>query len=125
MMHVDQIHPRVQAVNLETGELTPFFFKFLVKIWERTGGPNDFIDDALNDDTYESGTIDSNLVALEQRVQALELDRDMAVDSRIAVLQKRIEELELEVSMLFMPSLTPLLDRIAALETDVEMNYGA
>ena len=125
MTHVDQLHPRIQAVDLETGELTPFFFKYFVQLWERVGGPDDFIEDVQNGEVYEPGIADSRLIELEKRVQAIELDQDMANDSRIQTLERRIEELELQLEMLSVPSLTALEARVNELEIDTEINYGA
>jgi hypothetical protein len=38
-----RLHPRIQAIVPDTGIMTPFFFKWLVSLWERTGGYDDVI----------------------------------------------------------------------------------
>lgn len=38
-----RLHPRIQAVDTESGLLTPFFFKWLIGLWERSGGYEDAV----------------------------------------------------------------------------------
>lgn len=39
--HIDQLHPRTQFVDPETGLLTVQGYRFLTQSYERSGGPND------------------------------------------------------------------------------------
>lgn len=98
MIHVDQIHPRIQAVNLETGELTPFFFKYLVQLWERTGGPGDFIADF--EDSDEIGLTNTQTVEVDKRVTALTNERNLdSPSSKISELEKQITALRNEIDL--------------------------
>lgn len=58
-----RLHPRIQAVVSDTGILTPFFFKWLVALWERTGG----FDDAIATlESSEFGYTSNNLLTEDQ-----------------------------------------------------------
>jgi len=59
--HVDRLHPRIQAIDPDSGLLTPFFFKWLVAIWERTGGHTDYIS-TIQNSIY---TFNNNIVISE------------------------------------------------------------
>lgn len=98
MTHVDQIHPRIQAVNLETGQLTPFLFKYLVQLWERSGGPNDFIADM--EDTDEIGLTNTQTDEVNKRITELRNERNLdSPSSEIAELDKRITALRNEIDL--------------------------
>lgn len=74
--HVDRLHPRITAVDIKTGVLTPFLFKWLIALWERTGGPNDFVDEEEADE-YDTNIVDTNLLTLSKRVASLEVEVDL------------------------------------------------
>lgn len=70
-----RLHPRIQAVVSETGVLTPFFFKWLVTLWERTGGFDDAISPAQID---QFGFVSNSLLTdeqIEEVVQSTEVLR--------------------------------------------------
>lgn len=74
--HVDRLHPRITAVDLKTGVLTPFLFKWLIALWERTGGPSDFVDEEEADE-YDTNIIDTHVIALTNRIKSLEMEMDI------------------------------------------------
>jgi hypothetical protein len=78
--HVDQLHPRIQAVDPQTGQITPFFFKWLVAMWERSGGPDDAVAAIeLIDDLLEKG---SKISELEKRLEDLELQLALLTNTK-------------------------------------------
>lgn len=91
-MNVDQIHPRLQAIDLKTGQLTPFFYKFLAGIWEKVGGFDDFILNIVLSDLEYSGYTDTNNLRKEFEDFKKELQPDKT--SQIAQLQKEINDLK-------------------------------
>jgi len=95
--HVDRLHPRIQAVEPTTGVLTPFFFKWLVQVWERTGGFGDFIADA----TIQSVEISSSSLAYGIQDDIEDINRQLSVnsDSRIGDLQNQIEDIRRELAL--------------------------
>lgn len=72
MTHADQLHHRVQVVDPETGLLTPFFFRWLVALYERTGGPDDLI--ANTEMQLNLNPNDPRLNDLLNKVQQLEIE---------------------------------------------------
>lgn len=125
MTHIDQIHPRVQFTDKD-GYLTNFGFRFLSRVWEKLGGPDDFIEDVQNGELYEPGTTDTKLTDLIKQVFEMELLFDLGgSDSKVDALIKKIDDLEAQVEMLSIPDISNLEKRISDLELDVEINYGA
>jgi hypothetical protein len=73
MAHLDQLHPRVQAVNPETGLLTRSFFRWLIQLYERTGGANDLIETA-NFDSSNMFYSESKISELEKELNSLMIE---------------------------------------------------
>lgn len=93
MTVINQLHQRIQAVDPNTGQLTPHFFRWLVYVWERTGGPDDAIEELEHGELYEPGTIDSALVEAKDQLDELE-NLASEKDSLIHELTDRIDDLE-------------------------------
>ena len=76
---VGRLHPRIQAVVTDTGVLTPFFFKWLITLWERTGG----FDDAVTATQIDQFGFSSNSLLtddqIEEVVQSTEVLRSQAL----------------------------------------------
>ena len=120
-MHVDRLHPRVPIVDPKTGEPTLFFFRWLLSMWERSGGPTDKIED-LEDELGEIPTVDPYLVELEKKVRQLEIELALKNESTQArALEKRIEALERQWPYPYND--TDLRNRVHNLETQQAL-YG-
>lgn len=74
MAHLDQLHPRIQAVELDTGLLTRPFFRWLSQLYERVGGPEDFIADTEIGDLYESSISESRTDVTKKQLEDLETE---------------------------------------------------
>jgi hypothetical protein len=98
-MQLDQLHPRIQATEPETGLLTPFFFRWLVQLYERVGGPDDFIVELQQGELSEIGLISSTIVDLRKTVEGYQNERDLDSNSLITELQKKITELQIDFDM--------------------------
>ena len=112
-MQLDQLHPRIQATEPETGLLTPFFFRWLVQLYERVGGPNDFINDLTNELYKVEYTSTKNI----QNKQAID-DLNKIVALRPLPnrnLENHVSELE-KLSALKSPPNRDLENRFAELE---------
>lgn len=70
-----RLHPRIQAVVTDTGVLTPFFFKWLVALWERTGGFDDAITPSVNNEYGFTSNFLLNDDQVAEIEQALVLQR--------------------------------------------------
>jgi len=75
-----RLHPRIQAVDTESGLLTPFFFKWLIGLWERSGGFDDAVA-SLETVSFTSvtNTITENeelLVSSQIQAQAIPFQQD-------------------------------------------------
>ena len=113
-MHVDQLHPRLQAVDIKTGELTPFFFRFLAQLWERTGGPDDFIN-AIENTQYEN-YIDGNVVELSEKITDFRYEQALNTEGRIAELENKTEDFHIEQSLTTQGRITELENEIEDLK---------
>ena len=96
MTHIDQLHPKTQFVDPQTGELTVAAFRFLNQTRERLGGPSDAISDTQNGELYEPGITDSQLVELKKKVEELEILLDLNQPTNIEQLKNDISALEVD-----------------------------
>ena len=102
MTHIDQFHQRIQIVDPNTGQMTPFFFRVLNGMYERLGGSDDVILEIENGELYETGMSDSRLIEVSSQLNELELLVETK-DSQIRELEKRIEDLEKELDLIIQP----------------------
>lgn len=77
MSHADQLHHRLQVVNPEDGLMTPFFFRWLVQLYERTGGPTDSIGNIESEILYIRVT-DSQLTDLKNKLDGLHIEFEVS-----------------------------------------------
>ena len=73
-MHLDQLHPKLQAVEPNTGLLTRPFFRWLVQLYERVGGPEDFIASVDIRELSLLGLTDSKITEQEKEIAALDVE---------------------------------------------------
>lgn len=93
--HVDQLHPRVQFVDTNSGLLTPFAFKWLVQVYKKLGGPQDFVDD--NDNSFEYTVNEAMIANLQKNVENLQYDNENYSDSKLKQIENQLSELETEI----------------------------
>ena len=101
MAHLDQLHPRIQAVEPETGLLTRPFFRWLTQLYEKLGGPSDFIQDLEIGELYEPGITDSQLIVVKKQLNDLqnELDVSPIWETKYTEIKKQLEDLQNELDM--------------------------
>lgn len=83
--NIDQLHPRLQLINSD-GTPTHFFLRWLQATWERTGGPDDAINEIQNGELAEVGVTDTALQVTKVDLAGLGNEVDMASDSRLGFL---------------------------------------
>lgn len=93
MAHLDQLHPRVALIDVATGMPTRFFLRWLTQLYERTGGPDDAIEQVEIGELYETGAVDSRLTELQKQVEELETETDLGQSNYVDQLLFKAKEI--------------------------------
>jgi len=75
----DQIHPRVQLIN-QDGTPTPFFLKWLVSVWEKTGATGDIIQEIEIGELHEPGVETGYVVEVDENIEPYDFQPGVEVD---------------------------------------------
>lgn len=92
-----RLHPKIKCINPDTGLLEPFFFKWLVSLWERTGGFDDYI--AIGEISNVEITNTSFASDIQTEFESIEKALAVSSDSRIATLQDQIDDVQREAAL--------------------------
>ena len=120
--HVDRLHPRIQAVDPQSGLLTPFFFKWLVQVFERIGGPDDAIADVEQGELYEPGITDSHLTNTQTSLVGLQNEFDSLTNARITELENQLFNLQKEIDTFSDSKVAALENELFALQNELDMS---